>query len=604
MGKQMEDQGKTKQQLIAELTELRQRVVRLEEAEPELQRATNRAQQYLDVAGVIIVVLDKEGRVVLLNRKGCDILGYQEAELLHKNWFDVCVPDDKRAEVVAVFRQLMAGNLTSAEYYDNSVRTRSGEERIIAWHNALLTDEQGRLIGTLSSGTDITEQKRAEEALQNSEHRYRTLTESTTDMIYIADRTGKILYANRSAAAWLGNESDGIVGKRPDDLFAPQIAQRQTASIAIVFQTGEVFDTDDLYHLGGNETWLTTRLIPLRDELGRVVSVMGISRDITERMRVRQALKKAHDELERKVEERTAELAEANQRLKHEIEVRRLAEEMVRQSERKFRNYFEQGLIGMAATAPDGCWLEVNDRICEILGYSREELLEKTWEELTHPDDLTKDLDQFHRLLAGEIPYYVLEKRFVRKDGSTVYTTIHIRAFQREDGSVDHIVGLMEDITERMRAEEALRQSHDELRAIYDQVVDGILIADADRGGVIRVNAAYCRMVGYSEAEMKTISSERVHPPEVMPKVREHFEEIKRGNVARLESVPFLRRDGKVRYVDVVSSPIYYNRRSCWISFFRDITERKLAEEALVESEAKYRQLVEITDTGYAILDT
>jgi PAS domain S-box-containing protein len=162
---------------------------------------------------------------------------------------------------------------------------------------------------------------------------------------------------------------------------------------------------------------------------------------------------------------------------------------------------------------------------------------------------------------------------------------------------------LQREIQERRRGEEALRQSHDELRAIYDQAVDGILIADAERGGIVRANSAYCRMLGYSEAEVGSLSSEQVHPPEVMPKVWDHFAALKRGVAARLEDLPFLRRDGGVVFADVVSRPIYYDQRSCWISFFRDITERKRAEQALVESEAKYRQLVEITDTGYAILD-
>ena len=141
----------------------------------------------------------------------------------------------------------------------------------------------------------------------------------------------------------------------------------------------------------------------------------------------------------------------------------RRSEESLKQSERRFRNYFEQGLIGMAVTSLDGHWLEVNERLCQILGYGREELLQKTWTQLTYPEDIAKDLAEFNRLLAGELDHYQLDKRFIRKDGNLVYTTIQVRAFQKEDGSIDHIVGLIEDITARKRAEEALERERQSL---------------------------------------------------------------------------------------------------------------------------------------------
>ena len=114
-----------------------------------------------------------------------------------------------------------------------------------------------------------------------------------------------------------------------------------------------------------------------------------------------------------------------------DIDDLRRAEEALRQSERRFRNYFEQGLIGMAVTSVDKRWLEVNDRLCEILGYSQEELRQKTWAELTHPDDLEENCRLFDRLLAGEIENFTFNKHYVKKGGSIVYSTIHTRALPR-----------------------------------------------------------------------------------------------------------------------------------------------------------------------------
>ena len=125
-----------------------------------------------------------------------------------------------------------------------------------------------------------------------------------------------------------------------------------------------------------------------------------------------------------------------------------------------------------------------------------------------------------------------------------IFARNFIRCFRRKDGTMDHVLALIEDITARKQAEEALQQSHDELRAIHDQVVDGIIIVDAETWNPVRVNSAFCRMVGYSEEEAKTISPKRIHPPEVLPMVREHCESTQRGITARLDNLPFLRQDG------------------------------------------------------------
>jgi len=135
----------------------------------KLRQERNRAQQYLNIAGVIIVAINDKGVVTLINRKGCDVLGYQEEEIIGHNWFDLCVPERVRKERKDAFRKVMAGKKEEVEDYENSILTKSGEERIIAWHNTTLTDEKGHIVGTLSSGEDITKRKQAETELIRSE---------------------------------------------------------------------------------------------------------------------------------------------------------------------------------------------------------------------------------------------------------------------------------------------------------------------------------------------------------------------------------------------------------------------------------------------------
>jgi PAS domain S-box-containing protein len=129
----------------------------------------NKAQQYLNIAGVIIIAINEEGIVSLINKKGCDVLGYTEEEIIGKNWYDLCVPERDRKERKDTFQKVMAGQIDEAEDYENSIITKSGEERIIAWHNTTIRDEKDQIIGTLSSGEDITRRKRTEEELLRSE---------------------------------------------------------------------------------------------------------------------------------------------------------------------------------------------------------------------------------------------------------------------------------------------------------------------------------------------------------------------------------------------------------------------------------------------------
>ncbi len=134
-------------------------------AEERLRSEKTRAQQYLDIAGVILLALDLNGGIVLLNRKGYEVLGYPEGELTGRNWLETCLPAAERSRVLAVFRQVAAANVQSVEYVENTVLTRFRRRRVVAWHNATIFDETGTPVGTLSSGEDITERKRAEEEL-------------------------------------------------------------------------------------------------------------------------------------------------------------------------------------------------------------------------------------------------------------------------------------------------------------------------------------------------------------------------------------------------------------------------------------------------------
>jgi PAS domain S-box-containing protein len=137
--------------------------------ELELRKERDRISQYLDITGSIVVVLDRDAVVVLINQAGCDVLGCEESDIVARDWFENILPEDYRAETRAAFGQLMAGELENVERYENHVITRMRGHRLIAWRNAVVYDENGAISGTLSSGDDITDQRRLEEALREGE---------------------------------------------------------------------------------------------------------------------------------------------------------------------------------------------------------------------------------------------------------------------------------------------------------------------------------------------------------------------------------------------------------------------------------------------------
>ncbi len=134
--------------------------------EKTVRQERDRARTYLDIAGVILIVINADQTISLINKKGCEVLGYPEGEIVGRNWFDHFLPPAGREEVKKVFGQLMAGEMAPVEYHENTILTRAGDERLIAWHNQILTDASGRIYASLSSGEDITERRRAEDEIR------------------------------------------------------------------------------------------------------------------------------------------------------------------------------------------------------------------------------------------------------------------------------------------------------------------------------------------------------------------------------------------------------------------------------------------------------
>ena len=139
------------------------------------------------------------------------------------------------------------------------------------------------------------------------------------------------------------------------------------------------------------------------------------------------------------------------------------SEESLRTSEMRFRSYFELPLVGIAITSLEKKWLEVNPCLCELLGYSKDELTKLTWAEITYPDDLVSNITEFENALARKAEGYSLDKRFIRKDGLIIYASVLVRCVRNQDGSPDYFLVLVQDITARKKIEAELREYQQQL---------------------------------------------------------------------------------------------------------------------------------------------
>lgn len=299
-------------------------------AEEALKKERDRAQRYLDVAGAIFVLIGRDEKVQLINKKGCEILGYEEKRILRRNWFDHFLPETIREPIRNNFRLLLSGSIDNFEYFENPVKTRSGEERIIAWHNILLTDENGDILGTLSSGEDITERKKAEGALRESEQRYALAVEAGKVGIWNWDLASDEIYLAPNLQAMLGY-LPGEIGSRSEEwarLIHPEDRRRVRVALNRLLKgKSEVYESEHRkIHKDGSIRWFYGRGNALRDENGKVVWIIGTATDITERKQVEVELKKHRDRLEEMVQERTARLQEINRELRREIQSRKRTE--------------------------------------------------------------------------------------------------------------------------------------------------------------------------------------------------------------------------------------------------------------------------------------
>ncbi len=286
----------------------------------------------------------------------------------------------------------------------------------------LLRDAAGGFVNILGVTRDISERRRAEEAVRRSEQHFRSLIENATDMITVVDQQGTIRYISPSVERVFGFTLAEVVGRTSFDYVHPDDRLVCVDALMLAAQrTGTGARALEFRMRRSDGTWrlLEARANSLLDDPAVQGFVIN-SRDITER---------------------------------------RHAEDTLRETEARFRSAFDDAPIGMALVSTDGHWLQVNRSLCEILGYSEAELLTSSFQAVTHPDDLEADLAQVRRMLDGTLRFYQIEKRYLHKRGHIVWAQLSVSLVRDPTGKPLYFVSQVQDITQRKHAEFELQQA-------------------------------------------------------------------------------------------------------------------------------------------------
>jgi diguanylate cyclase (GGDEF)-like protein/PAS domain S-box-containing protein len=388
--------------------------------------------------------------------------------------------------------------------------------------------------------------RQLDEELRKSEARYRTVLDAAFDAIVTITPDGIVRWFNGGAERIFGYRAEEVIGQPVTLLMPERYRDLCVAGLHSYLRTGEarvVGGTTELVGLrkDGSEFPIEMSLGETQENGERLFT--SVIRDVTERKRTEDALREARD---------------------------------------RFRSIFDHAPIGVGMVSLEGRYLQVNRSLCEIVGYTEEELQALTWQEITHPDDLAASSAYARRIVEGEFPRYHLEKRFLHADGHTVWASLSVSLVRDAEGEPLYFVSQIQDVTERKRAERVIIESEERFRSLVQYSSDIITILEAD-GTVRYVSPAVERVTGYRpEEQVGTNAFGSVHPDDKERALATFAAVLKRSGLYPALEFRVPHKDGSWRYLEHVVNNLLDDPavRGVVVNSW-DVTERKALVEQL-----------------------
>jgi PAS domain S-box-containing protein len=521
-----------------------------------LREKTEELERYFTSSLDLLCIADTEGYFHRLNPEWEKTLGYSLEDLEGKRFLDFVHPEDMAATLAAI-SQLDAQE--AVLNFENRYRCKDGSYRWIEWRSMPV----GKLI--YAAAHDITERKRTEEELANERTLLRNIIDNLPDPIYVKDLQGRKTVANLAEAHWSGRETvEDVLGKTDAELYSADVAAHSKREEEEIFKTGKpiINNEDKFVSNDGKEHWSVGAKIPFKDAKGIPAGILGITHDITGRKRV---------------------------------------EETLRENEEKFRAAFENAPMGMSMVRPDGQFLAVNSVFCQMLGYSKEEILAGTLNTVTHPDDIERGAQWIRKMISGDRSEPEFEKRYIHKDGHIVWCLIRAEWIKDNAGSAKLSVVHILDITERKRVEDALRESEEWNKLILSTVLSGLIVIDADTRKIVQINETALKLIGLTNEQVVG----NVCHHFICPASEKNCPILDRGKKVDFSERVLLTADGSQKEIIKTVSPVHLRGRNYLIESFVDITERKHVEseiQLLAQTLASTKDCVSITDLDDKII--
>jgi diguanylate cyclase (GGDEF)-like protein/PAS domain S-box-containing protein len=519
------------------------------QVDEELRKSEARYRTVLDAAFDAIVTITPDGIVRWFNRGAERIFGYRAEEVIGQP-VTLLMPERYRELCVAgLHRYLRTGEAHVVGGTTELVGLRKDGSEFPIEMSLGETYEDGERLFT-GVIRDVTERKRTEDALREARDRFRSIFDHAPIGVAMVSLEGRYVQVNRSLCEILGYTEDQLQAltwqeiTHPDDLAASSACARRLVE-------GEFpsYHLDERFlHADGNTVWASLSVSLVRDAEGEPLYFVSQIQDASERKRFESAL---------------------------------------RESEQRFRGSFERAATGMALVGTDGRFLRVNRSLCEILGYPERELLGKTFQEITHPEDLDADLDQVRRMLDGEIRTYQMEKRYFHKEGHVVWALLSVSLVHDEEDEPLYFISQIQDVSERKRFEEALERLSQQQEMVLKSAGEGIFGLDL-HGNVTFVNPAASDMTEWNTQDLlgrpmhnllhHTKPDGAPYPSEECP----IYAAFTTGTTHSRDDEVFWRKDGTSFPVEYTSTPIFEDGEIVGaVVTFRDITERKALEQQL-----------------------
>ena len=507
--------------IIIALVWIKRLLLNIRQTEEELRKERDRSQKYLDIIGVIVVAIDADQKITFINRKGCEILGCFEQEVIGKNWFDNFIPERVRDEVRDVFSRLIAGEVEPVEYCENPILNKKGEERIIFWHNTILNDEEGNIIGILSSGEDITERKKtAEELIKSKELMSSILSASPVGIGLVENRI--LNWANEAMLEMFGFESEyDYMGKSAEILYASKEEYERVGKIIYSnFKEREVASTDAKFkRKDGSVFYGHIKISPLDPKNPMKRAIAAIS-DISWRKEAEDKIKHLNSVLYaiRKVNQLISSKKDRNRLIKE------ICEELI-----KTRGYLsawsalfdETGsLLTISSAGLGSKFKEIAEQAkqgklppCGQKAISQSDIVIN---EYPFSDCLDCPLkENYFTKVAMTLPLKYDKKMYGLLSVSIPHLFIkeeeEINLFKEVGRDVSFALYNLEIEEEKKEVEEELKKSEAHLRALIESSTDAIITLDCDRN-ILTCNPAFLKMYGYTYEEIIGKSGSILHP--------------------------------------------------------------------------------------------